>query len=99
MLNRPSPVTVGALAESLAMDQTTISANLKPLERRRLVSIRRAEADARVKHVVLTGAGRTLLAKAVKHWQVVNDSVKASINRVDLPSLYSSLATIAEAGR
>jgi len=99
MLNRPSPLTVGGLAECLAMDQTTISANLKPLERRRLVTIRRAAEDARVKHIVLTSAGSALLARAVERWQTANDAVRASINSADLPALYSSLDTIAEAGR
>ena len=45
MLNRPSPPTIGGLAENLAMDRTTITANLKPLERRRLVSVHRDDED------------------------------------------------------
>ena len=96
MLNRPSALTVGGLAECLAMDRTTTTANLKPLERRGLVTIRRAEEDARIKHVVLTEAGRTLLAEAVGRWQVTNDAVKASITSTDLSSLYSGLGAIAE---
>ena len=96
MLNRPSALTVGGLAECLAMDRTTTTANLKPLERRGLVTIRRAKEDARIKHVVLTDAGRTLLAEAVGRWQVTNDAVKASITGTDLSSLYSGLGAIAE---
>src|SRR5262245_58793421 len=83
MLNRPSPPTIGGLAESLAMDRTTITANLKPLERRGLLTVRRDEEDSRVKHVVLTGAGRALLAKAVKHWQAANDAIRPSVHRAD----------------
>jgi DNA-binding MarR family transcriptional regulator len=97
MLNQPSPPTIGGLAESLAMDRTTITANLKPLERRGLLAVRRNEEDTRVKHVVLTGAGRALLAKAVKHWQAANDAVRSSVRRADLLPLYSGLASIAEA--
>jgi DNA-binding transcriptional ArsR family regulator len=41
MLNRPSPPTIGRLAEDLAMDRTTITAKLKPLGRRRLLTVRR----------------------------------------------------------
>ena len=36
-LNRPEPPTSGSVAALLAMDRTTLTANLKPLERRRLV--------------------------------------------------------------
>ncbi|HEX8660284.1 MAG TPA: MarR family winged helix-turn-helix transcriptional regulator, partial [Brevundimonas sp.] len=32
-LNRPEPPTIGAVATLLAMDRSTVTANLKPLER------------------------------------------------------------------
>ncbi|MBL8691554.1 MAG: MarR family transcriptional regulator, partial [Rhodospirillaceae bacterium] len=35
-LNAPNPPPIGAVAEVLAMDRTTLTANLKPLERRGL---------------------------------------------------------------
>src|SRR5262245_57438024 len=96
MLNRPSPLTVGGLAECLAMDRTTTTANLKPLERRGLVTIQRVKEDARIKHVFLTEAGRSLLTEAVSCWQATNDAVKASLTSSDLSSLYSGLGAIAE---
>src|SRR5438105_3157081 len=76
MLNRPSPPTIGGLAESLAMDRTTMTANLKPLERRGLLSVRRDHDDSRVKLVALTSAGRSLLAKCVERWQAANDAMR-----------------------
>ena len=33
-LNRPQPPSIGSVAALLAMDRTTLTANLKPLERR-----------------------------------------------------------------
>src|SRR3546814_5126925 len=36
-LNRPKPPSIGSVAALLAMDRTTLTANLKPLERRGLV--------------------------------------------------------------
>src|ERR1700678_155382 len=38
-LNRPEPPTMGAVADLLALDRTTLTANLKPLERRGLVRV------------------------------------------------------------
>src|SRR5438477_5787468 len=46
-LNRPEPPTIGQVAAVLAMDRTTLTANLKPLERRGLVDIRVDAADRR----------------------------------------------------
>jgi DNA-binding MarR family transcriptional regulator len=97
MLNRPSPPTIGGLAETLAMDRTTITANLKPLERRRLVSVHRDDEDSRVKLVTLTTAGRSLLTKCVKDWQALNDAVRSRVSESELASLYSNLDVIAEA--
>src|SRR3954471_20612796 len=46
-LNRAEPPTIRSVAELLAMDRTTLTANLKPLERRGLVRIRVDQADRR----------------------------------------------------
>lgn len=97
LLNRPQPPTIGGLASDLAMDRTTITANLKPLERRRLLTIRRDNEDARVKRVALTNAGSTLLVKAIPLWQRANESARAHLKARDLPSLYSGLNLLAKA--
>lgn len=91
LLNRPNPPTIGRLAGDLAMDRTTITANLKPLERRGLVTIRRDDMDARVRLVTLTNAGSSLLAKCVPLWQRTNESARARLSSKDLPSFYSGL--------
>src|ERR687883_443751 len=38
-LNRPEPAGIGAIASLLAMDRTTLTAALKPLQRRGLVEV------------------------------------------------------------
>ena len=94
-LNRPTPPTMSSLAERLAMDRTTTTANLKPLERRGLVAIRRDEQDARIRRIVLTEAGRAVLAEAVDRWRAANDAVVASLGGTDLAAFRSALRTIA----
>jgi DNA-binding MarR family transcriptional regulator len=95
VLNRPTPPTMSSLAEDLAMDRTTTTANLRPLERRGLVEVRHDEQDARVRRIVLTDAGRALLAEAVDRWRAANDAAIASLGGTDLAALRSSLRTIA----
>jgi DNA-binding MarR family transcriptional regulator len=95
-LNRPTPPTMSSLAERLAMDRTTTTANLKPLERRGLVEIQRDEQDARVRRIVLTEAGRAVLAEAVDRWRAANDAVVARLGGTDLAALRSALRMIAE---
>ena len=96
LLNRPNAPTIGGLAEDLTMDRTTLTANLKPLERRRLVSVRRDIKDARTKLVTLTDAGNALLAKCVPQWRSANESARARLGGKNLSSLYSGLNLLAE---
>jgi DNA-binding MarR family transcriptional regulator len=67
-LNRPEPPRLGSVAELLAMDRTTLTANLKPLERRRLVKVAVDRDDKRSRRLALTAAGRALLVEAMPVW-------------------------------
>jgi DNA-binding MarR family transcriptional regulator len=68
-LNRPEPPSIGSVASLLAMDRTTLTAALKPLARRGLVSVMVDAGDRRSRRLVLTPAGRALLARAVPVWR------------------------------
>lgn len=68
-LNAPAPPGIGMISALLAMDRTTLTANLKPLERRGLVKVVRGETDRRSRLMVLTPAGRRLLAQAMPVWR------------------------------
>src|SRR5215472_12909624 len=48
-LNRPESPTIGAVASLLAMDRTTLTAALKPLQRRRLIKITTDHGDHRAR--------------------------------------------------
>lgn len=67
-LNRPEPPGIGSVAGLLAMDRTTLTAALKPLERRGLLRVTPDPADRRGRLLRLTPKGRRLLARAVPVW-------------------------------
>ena len=68
-LNRPVPPKMGDVAQLLSMDRTTLTAALKLLERRALVVTKPDDDDRRSRRVALTGAGHTLLLKALPLWK------------------------------
>jgi len=68
-LNRPDPANMRGVATLLAMDRTTLTAALKPLERRGLVIVSVDPADRRGRLLTLTPIGRRLLAEATPIWQ------------------------------
>ena len=67
-LNRPEPPQMRAVADLLAMDRTTLTAALKPLERQGLLVIAVDPADRRSRRLSLTEAGRAALAAAMPVW-------------------------------
>ena len=71
-LNRPKPAGIASVASLLAMDRTTLTAALKPLERRGLVVVMIDPADKRGRLMTLTPAGRRLLARATPIWERIH---------------------------
>lgn len=68
-LNRPQPPTIGSVAALLGMDRTTLTASLKPLERRGLLRISVDPEDRRSRRLTLTPTGRATLSAALQLWQ------------------------------
>jgi DNA-binding MarR family transcriptional regulator len=75
-LNRPEPPPMGPVASLLAMDRTTLTAALKPLERSGLVKVSPDPSDGRSRVLKLTAKGRSLLAQAVPVWKRTHDEVE-----------------------
>jgi DNA-binding MarR family transcriptional regulator len=82
-LNRPKPPNLGSVAALLVMDRTTLTANLKPLERRGLVEMTPAETDKRARLLSLTPAGRAVLAGALPIWLDLHAAIEAGLSDPD----------------
>ena len=80
-LNRPEPAAMGAIANFLAMDRTTLTAALKPLVRRKLIRIAPDPKDARARLIRLTAAGRKLLARALPIWRAHHGVLEQDLSR------------------
>jgi DNA-binding MarR family transcriptional regulator len=93
-LNRPEPPPMAAVASLLAMDRTTLTAALKPLERRGLVTVAADPEDRRSRFVALTPKGMTLLARAVPIWQRTHQEVEGLLPDGDPNRLRSNLQVL-----
>jgi DNA-binding MarR family transcriptional regulator len=94
-LNRRNPPDMAELASLLAMDRTTLTAALKPLQGRGLVKIATDPADRRRRLMTLTPTGRKLLVRAVPVWKSVHAALEGLLPdggpvrlRNDLRALY-----------
>jgi DNA-binding MarR family transcriptional regulator len=94
-LNRSKPPSIGSVAALLAMDRTTLTANLKPLERRGLVKTVVDPADRRGRLLTLTQAGQTLLASATPIWKQTHAEVDRLLTQTDDQIVRAGLRALA----
>jgi DNA-binding MarR family transcriptional regulator len=80
-LNQPMPPKIGDVAELLGMDRTTVTANLKPLQRRRLIAVAADPDDRRSRILALTKAGQKVLAAAVPLWIAAHAELERDLPR------------------
>ena len=93
-LNRPEPPTMTSVAALLAMDRTTLTAALKPLERRGLITVTPDRADRRSRRLTLTPQGMILLASAVPVWEKTHRDLESQFKDGDVGRLRSSLLAL-----
>lgn len=98
-LNRPQPPPMAAVASLLAMDRTTLTAALKPLERRAFVTVAADPADQRSRLIALTPKGMTLLARAVPIWERTHREIEGLLPDGDPNRLRSNLRALSDAGK
>ena len=98
-LNQPQPPPMAAVASWLAMDRTTLTAALKPLERRGLVAVAPDPEDRRSRLMALTPKGMTLLAKAVPIWERTHGEIESLLPEGGPNRLRSNLRALSDAGK
>lgn len=95
-LDRIGPAALSALAESLYMDRTTLSRNLKPLEKGGLVVRERSESDARAIVVRISETGRVKFREARRHWRRAQRRMLDLLGESEWRELESRLVAVRE---
>jgi DNA-binding MarR family transcriptional regulator len=94
-LNRPVPAGMGSVAALLGMDRTTLTAALKPLERRGLVKVAPDPADGRGRLLTLTPEGKVVLASAVPIWEAMHAMIESGLGDLEPVRLREALGALA----
>lgn len=92
-LARQGPVSLSDLATALGMDRTTLTRNLKPLQRDGLVASAQGD-DRRVRLLTLTRAGRIRLSDAEPLWRAVQSKVAGTFGHTPADTLLAKLNRI-----
>ena len=93
-LNQPEPPSIGSIASLLSVDRTTLTAALKPLQRRGLVAVTVDANDRRSRRLKLTPVGRALLASAVPVWRRTHAKIESLVPRAGADRLRRDLRVL-----
>jgi DNA-binding MarR family transcriptional regulator len=97
-LSNKGPLSMNELAGFLVTDRTTLTRNLKPLERKGLVEIVPGE-DRRVRMVSFTDAGRIAFERAKPLWAEAQAAMVERLGDEDWQALITVLRTTVAAIR
>ncbi len=87
--------TINQLAEGLVLDRTTLSRNLKPLEKLGLIKISSGD-DKRTTVVELTPKGKSAMNKTLPYWEKARATVSEEFGKKHLDGLLKDLASVRE---
>ena len=91
------PVTISTLAEAMVMDRTTLTRNLKPLEREGFL-VTTLGTDQRSREVSLTDKGLIKLNEALPMWEQAQETVINKIGKNQLTSIINDLNSLVKIG-
>ncbi|MGF1622867.1 MAG: MarR family winged helix-turn-helix transcriptional regulator [Rhodomicrobiaceae bacterium] len=84
-------ISIGALAEKLIMDPTTLTRNLRPLERDGLVLFASDPEDRRTRRLQLTEKGRATHKTARPAWIEAELHIDEMLGETEAPALNAAL--------
>jgi len=89
--------SIGGLSGLLAMDRTSVTALLKPLDRRGLIEISEGAGDRRRRFVTITPSGQLALQQALTIWRREHAVLEASLPAGAAPPGRGFLRALSEA--
>jgi DNA-binding MarR family transcriptional regulator len=92
------PFTVNALADALVMDRTTLTADLKPLEKKGWLKVVPGQ-DRRQRIISITEQGRLALEHAIPMWVQTQQKVKTAFGEARLGGFLSDLQEVVALGK
>lgn len=91
-------ITVNQMAAELVMDRTTLTRNLKPLERDALVASGPSEADRRERVIRLTPAGKAKLKAVLPLWRKAQQTFEDNFGSARADDLRVLLQAVVDSG-
>lgn len=91
-------MTVSGMAAELVMDRTTLTRNLKPLERDALVATGSSETDRRERVITLTPAGKAKIKAVLPLWRKAQKTFEGRFGNARADALRTLLQAVVDSG-
>lgn len=98
VLARKGTLTQGEIGEFLALDSTTLTRTLAPLERKGWIRTRAGD-DRRERRWEMTAAGERKWKKAIPAWERAQAMARSAIGAAEMEALLAELARVAGEAR
>ena len=89
------PIPITALAKGLMMDRTTLTRDIKPLQKKGLVSVKEG-SDRRVRLLSLSEEGQRALEAAAPLWEAAQEEIYQSLGKKTWKRLMDDLGQTAQ---
>ena len=93
---RHDGIGIGALADMLIMDPTTLTRSLRPLQQKGQVVLAQDPRDRRARRLYLTAAGRAAFESARPAWARAQRQVQQALGAAETPALNAALDRVLE---
>ncbi|MFG2477467.1 MarR family winged helix-turn-helix transcriptional regulator [Streptomyces fagopyri] len=97
-LSAHGEMTITTLADTIAMDRTTMASNLKPLAREGLVTVEPSATDRRARVAAITPDGLSRLQAALPLWKAVQARFEESFGTDEAARLRTTLKAVLDSG-
>lgn len=94
---RQRSVTVGALAERMAMDPSALARNIAVLERRGLVKVAFG-VDRRVRNISISARGKQILSRALPRWRAMQAKLAVQLGEDNFQATVDLMKKMTQAG-
>lgn len=95
-LNRNDGIGIGGFADLLVMDPTTLTRNLRPLQRQGLVVVAPDPKDRRSRTLHLTAKGRAVLEDAIPLWKEAQRQIEHAFGHTETAKLHKALERLVD---
>lgn len=91
-------IGISQLADVLVMERTTLTRNLKPLEKQGLISISEG-SDRRTRSVILTAEGREKIKETIPYWEQAQEIIAGGLGNRNMNDMLERISKLTELAR